>query len=75
MSPAGSSRTAKFGAAILAVGGQNVKLHRRVIRFYNLPVEMGLLVVSVEPRSPAENAGLQVGDVIVEFAGKLVDFD
>jgi S1-C subfamily serine protease len=56
----------------IGVGGQDVKLHRRVIRFYNLPVEMGLLVVSVEPRSPAEKAGLQVGDVIVEFAGQPV---
>lgn len=56
----------------IGVGGQNVKLHRRVVRFHNLPVETGLLVVSVEPQSPAEHAGLQVGDVIVEFAGQPV---
>ncbi|HEX3800911.1 MAG TPA: trypsin-like peptidase domain-containing protein [Verrucomicrobiae bacterium] len=62
----------KIRRSYIGVGGQNVKLHRRVIRFHNLPVETGLLVVSVEPKSPAEAAGLQVGDVIVEFDGQPV---
>src|SRR6202161_441872 len=55
----------KIRRSYIGVGGQNVKLHRRVIRFHNLPVETGLLVVSLEPGSPAEHAGLQVGDVSV----------
>jgi S1-C subfamily serine protease len=63
----------KIRRSYIGVGGQNVKLHRRVIRFHNLPVETGMLVVSVEPQSPAEKAGLQVGDVIVEFAGQPVE--
>jgi len=63
----------KIRRSYIGVGGQNVKLHRRVIRFHNLPVETGMLVVSIEPHSPAEKAGLQVGDVIVEFAGRPVD--
>jgi S1-C subfamily serine protease len=62
----------KIRRSYIGVGGQNVKLHRRVVRFHTLPVETGLLVVSVEPQSPAERAGLQVGDVIVEFAGQPV---
>jgi S1-C subfamily serine protease len=62
----------KVRRSYIGVGGQNVKLHRRVIRFHNLPVESGLLVVSVEPNSPAEKAGLQTGDVIVEFGGEPV---
>ncbi|HZV36551.1 MAG TPA: trypsin-like peptidase domain-containing protein [Verrucomicrobiae bacterium] len=62
----------KVRRSYIGVGGQNVKLHRRVVRFYNLPVESGLLVVSVEPKSPAEKAGLQVGDVIVSFGGQAV---
>jgi S1-C subfamily serine protease len=60
----------KIRRSYIGVGGQNVKLHRRVIRFHNLPLETGLLVVSVEPGSPAEHTGLLVGDVIVEFAGR-----
>ncbi|MGH7233381.1 MAG: S1C family serine protease [Nitrospiraceae bacterium] len=57
----------------IGVGGQNVPLHRRVVRFHNLPVETGLLVVSVEPQSPAERAGLLQGDVIVQFDGHPID--
>jgi len=60
----------KIRRSYIGVGGQNVKIHRRVVRFHNLPVETGLLVVSIEPDSPAERAGLQVGDVIAEFAGQ-----
>jgi S1-C subfamily serine protease len=62
----------KIRRSYIGAGGQNVKLHRRVVRFHNLPVETGLLVVSVEPQSPAERTQLAVGDVIVEFAGQPV---
>ncbi len=55
--------------SFIGVGGQTVPLHRRVTRFHRLPVESGLLVVSVEPASPAERAGLMEGDVLVEFDG------
>jgi S1-C subfamily serine protease len=60
----------KIRRSYIGVGGQNVKIHRRVVRFHSLPVENGLLVVSVEPGSPAEQAGLQVGDTVFEFAGQ-----
>jgi S1-C subfamily serine protease len=65
-------RDGKVRRSYIGVGGQNVKIQRRVVRFHKLPVESGLLVVSVEPNSPAERAGLQVGDVIWEFAGEPV---
>jgi S1-C subfamily serine protease len=53
----------------IGVGGQNVKVHRRVVRFYNLPLETGMLVLSIEPNGPAAGAGLREGDVIVGFNG------
>jgi S1-C subfamily serine protease len=51
----------------IGVGGQNTRLHRRLVRHYNLPVESGLLVVHIEPDSPAQVAGLREGDIVVEF--------
>ncbi|MCI0535777.1 MAG: trypsin-like peptidase domain-containing protein [Verrucomicrobiales bacterium] len=53
----------------IGVAGQNVKLHRRLVRFYNLPTQSGVLVLGVEPGSPSERAGLREGDLIVEFDG------
>ena len=51
----------------IGLGGQNVSLPRRFVRFFHLPVETGVLVVSVEEKSPAQRAGLARGDVIVGF--------
>jgi S1-C subfamily serine protease len=75
------SNTAKFVAgwlikdgkirrSYIGVAGQNVPIHRRIVRFYNLPLETGVLVVSVEKNSPAERAGMREGDVIVAFNGQ-----
>ena len=75
------SNTAKFVAgwlikegkirrSYIGVAGQNVPIHRRIVRFYNLPLETGVLVVSVEKNSPAEGAGLREGDLIVAFNGQ-----
>jgi S1-C subfamily serine protease len=53
----------------IGVGGQNVPLLRRVVRFHGLPVETGVLVESIEPDSPAMRAGLRKGDIIAGFGG------
>src|SRR6266446_267062 len=60
-------RDGRIRRSYIGVAGQNVPLHRRVIRFYNLPLETGVLVVSVEKDSPAQRAGLREGDIIVGF--------
>src|SRR5438067_1143472 len=60
----------KIRRSYIGVAGQNVPIHRRVIRFYNLPLETGVLVVSVEKNSPADRAGLREGDLIVAFDAK-----
>jgi S1-C subfamily serine protease len=54
----------------IGVAGQNVPLHPRVVRFHQLPNDRGVLVIEVEPGSPAVIAGVQKGDTIVGFKGQ-----
>ena len=72
--------TAKFVAARLirdgrivrsyiGVAGQSAPVHRRLVRYHELNLESGVLVLSVEKGSPAESTGLHEGDVIVAFDG------
>ncbi|HEY9431811.1 MAG TPA: trypsin-like peptidase domain-containing protein [Blastocatellia bacterium] len=51
----------------IGVAGQVVPLHRRLVRYHNLAVETGILVVSTEPGGPSSRAGVQEGDVIVAY--------
>jgi S1-C subfamily serine protease len=72
------SNTAKFVAgwlikdgkirrSYIGVAGQNVPIHKRIVRFYGLPLETAVLVVLVEKNSPADRAGVRDGDLIVAF--------
>jgi S1-C subfamily serine protease len=56
----------------IGVSAQTVPIHRRVVRFYNLPKETGVVVVGIEPNSPALKSGLRDGDVIVALGGNPV---
>ena len=53
----------------IGLAGQNVELPSRMVRLHSLPKDSGVLVASVEDGSPAQQAGLQEGDVVVEFDG------
>jgi S1-C subfamily serine protease len=55
----------KIRRAYIGVVGQTITLHRRLVRYYNLPVESGVLIVGTEPYSPAQQAGLRQGDVVI----------
>ena len=65
-------RDGRIRRSYIGVSAQTVPIHRRVVRFYNLPRESGVVVLGVEDRSPARIAGLREGDVIVALDGKPV---
>jgi S1-C subfamily serine protease len=65
-------RDGKISRSYIGVAGQNVPIPRRIVRFYQLPVETAVLVVSFEMNgeaSAAKEAGLLAGDLVVEFDG------
>ena len=75
--------TAKFVAALLLHDGrirrsyigieaQTAPIHRRQIRFYDLPKETGVIVLNVPNGSPAKKAGLEQYDIIVALDGEPV---
>jgi S1-C subfamily serine protease len=75
--------TAKFVAARLLQDGrirrsyigieaQTAPLHRRLVRFYDLPKETGVIVLNVPEDSPAKKAGLEQYDIIVALDGEPV---
>ena len=65
-------RDGRIRRSYIGVSAQTVPVHRRVVRFYDLAKESGGLVLSVEENSPAKQAGLRDGDIIVALEGKPV---
>src|SRR5438105_9045897 len=65
-------RDGRIRRSFVGISAQTVPVHRRVVRFYDLPKETGALVLSVEDDSPAKRAGLRDGDVIVALEGQRV---
>jgi len=62
-------RDGRVRRARLGLGGQTLPLPRRVVRHFGLPAESGVRIESVERGSPAADAGLARGDVIVAIDG------
>ena len=58
-------RDGRVSRSYIGLAGQNVPLPRRIVRYYNLAVDSGILVVSFENYSPARNGGLREGDIII----------
>lgn len=60
-------RDGKVSRSYIGLAGQNVPLPRRIVRYYNLAVEGGIMITSFFGNSPAKKAGALEGDIIVGF--------
>ena len=56
----------------IGVAGQTTPIRRRLVRYFDLPIETGVTVAGVEPGSPAKRAGLLPGDLVVAAEGEPV---
>jgi S1-C subfamily serine protease len=65
-------RDGRLRRSYIGVGGQSVPLLRRVVRFFDLGTPSGVMVIAVEPESPAARAGLHEGDFIVRYGERWV---
>ncbi len=55
------------------LGVNGLTVTRQVASYYGLPVDRGVLVARVIAGSPADNAGIVPGDIVLEFAGKTIN--
>lgn len=55
--------------SFIGLAGQNVPLLRKLARHHRIAQETGVLVVGLEPNSPAARAGLVEGDILLALDG------
>jgi S1-C subfamily serine protease len=63
----------KVSRAYIGVGGQVVDISRAALHEHQLAGSRGVLISHIEYQGPAQRAGLQDGDVIVEFNSQRVE--
>jgi S1-C subfamily serine protease len=65
-------RDGKLRRSYIGVAGQNVRLPRRLVRVHQLRRDSGVLVLSLEPESPAQRGGVREGDVIIGYGSQTI---
>ncbi|HXP46835.1 MAG TPA: trypsin-like peptidase domain-containing protein [Terriglobales bacterium] len=65
-------RDGRIKRSYIGVVGQTISLPRKLVRFHTIEQDRGILVLTVEPASPAAEAGVRERDIIVSFDGQRV---
>lgn len=65
-------RDGRIRRSRLGVAGQDVPLHRRLVRYHKLDTDRGVLVINIEENGPAKRAGIEEGDLIVALDDQTV---
>jgi serine protease Do len=65
-------RSGKIVRGVIGVQVAKDHLTPETAKAFGLPGASGALITTVSPNGPADKAGIQPGDVVVEFAGKPV---
>jgi S1-C subfamily serine protease len=65
-------REGKVTRGYLGISGQTVPLPVRVVRYFQLSSDSGVQVIDVTPSSPARQAGLKGGDILIALGGEPV---
>ena len=60
----------KIRRGYLGIGGQQRPLSRQLVRYYNLPNQYGVEILSIEKDGPAKAAGLMTGDIVIAINDK-----
>ncbi len=63
----------KISRAYLGIGGQVVDVSRAALREHQMSGTRGVMVSQVEYQGPSQRAGLQEGDVIVQFDSERIE--
>jgi S1-C subfamily serine protease len=66
-------RDGRVQRSYLGVAGQNIEIPARVVHHHGLDSSHAVLVIGVEPNSPAARAGIQVGDEIIALGEESIE--
>ena len=62
-------RDGRVRRAVLGLSAQTTAIPRRLVHDHGLPYGDGVLISEVQPGSAADTAGLQPGDILIDFGG------
>jgi S1-C subfamily serine protease len=62
----------KVRRALLGIAGQNATLPQTLVQQYRLEQTTGVLINAIQENGPADQAGLQEGDIIIGFDGQVI---